>query len=147
MSYRIPRRKKWLLTDKFLTTFKNELDRIFKVHELDESPNYWNFYNHLEGTGGFYEALRIASEKYNVKRAIYEYARNMPWYDSDTFDLELVVILCKRGVIDEGDLEKINKEYDEYINGMEKAGEIRWVNKITYHKGYYVTKRDWEHVD
>lgn len=147
--YKIPKRKKWLLTDKFLTTFKKELDNTFKVYEGEKNPTYWNTYNWLEGSSGFYEALKNASEKHNVKKAIYEYARKMHYYDSDSFDAELTTLMYEKGVIEEGNLEFINENYgvsEETLIEMEQNGEIEWVEEITHFNGYYITRKDWQYV-
>lgn len=131
------------MTDEFLTTFKNELDKIFDTGNKEESPNYWNTYTHVEGTAGFYKALRIASKVHNVTKAIYEYACKMGWEDSDSFDAQLIELMRDRGIIEEGDINKINEEHTMYLKELEEEGTIKWVDKVTYHKGYYVTVRDW----
>lgn len=103
LHYKIPNRKKWLLTDDFLRTFKQELDTIFNIIEEDKAT-YWNRYNYLESTGGFYEALKTATKKHNIKKAIYDYACKLPWYDSDVFDDDILILMHQKGIIEEGDL-------------------------------------------
>jgi hypothetical protein len=102
-NYKIPNRKKWLLTNEFLTTFRDELDIIFKTNKNGYTPTYWNLYAHITGTGGFYNALKMASEKHNVVNAIYRYACKLPWCHSGTFDDEILVLMYERGIIEEGD--------------------------------------------
>lgn len=72
--YKLPNRKKWLLTDAFLQDFKEELDKINNIKPEDK-VTYWKTYAWLEHTVGFYGALKVASEKHNVTKAIYEYAK------------------------------------------------------------------------
>ncbi|MGN5650964.1 hypothetical protein [Bacillus sp. Brlt_9] len=147
-SYKIPNKKKWLLTDAFLQTFKEELDKVFEVNEKETSPTYWNTYNHLESTSGFYKALKIASEKHNIKKAIYEYAARLPCYDSDVFDGELTILMYERNIISEGNIEEIESDYtDEDLQQLEQSGEIKWTETIRRYKNYSVKKKDWHFVD
>lgn len=148
LEYKLPNSKKWLLTEAFLTTFKEELDRIFNVDEKFEKPTYWNTYNWLEGTGGFYSALKITSEKYNVTKAIYDYARNMPWYHSDLFDSYLTVMMYERGIINEGDIDEIYvyEETEEELAKMEKNGEIEWTEDVKRYNDGFVVKREWKYT-
>ncbi|MCM3387260.1 hypothetical protein M3649_03825 [Ureibacillus chungkukjangi] len=146
-NYKLPNSKKWLINEEFLKTFKEELDRIFKIYEKEENPTYWNTYAWLESTGGFYEALKIASEKHNVKKAIYEYACKLPWYKSDIFDSKLTELMYENKIIEEGSVDG-REEYPtlEQLKEWEKNGEIKWTEEITHYKGYYVTKKDWEFI-
>jgi hypothetical protein len=152
-NYKIPNRKKWLLTDAFLTTFKEELDRVFEVYEKlktynkEGNPTYWNTYNYLESTYGFYKALKIASEKHNVKKAIYEYANQMPWYHSDVFDGQLTVMMYRKNIIEEGSIDEDPYITTEELIEMEKRGEIEWIEEVSHYKDYYVTRRDWRFVE
>ena len=144
--YRLPNKKKWLLTKEFLTTFKEELDKVFGI-KGEENPTYWNTYAGLDGTSGFYTALEVASEKHNVKKAIYEYASKMPWYLADQFDSELTIMMYQKGVIEEGSVEETDTSFsEEELYKKEKNGEIRWIEEVEYFNGYYVTRREWEFV-
>ena len=144
-NYKMPNRKKWLLTDEFLKTFKSEMDVIFK---LDDGATMWNSYLHLTSTGGFYEALKTACEKHNITKAIYEYACKLPWYHSDIFDDELVEIMVERGIIPEGSLDCIyDDEYADDLHQLELEGKIRWVESIIKYDSYSVHKKDWEFVE
>ncbi|MED2737088.1 hypothetical protein [Bacillus toyonensis] len=148
LTYKIPNKKKWLLTDAFLHTFKEELDKVFEVNEKDFSPTYWNTYNYLESTSGFYKALKIASEKHNVQKAIYEYAVRLPWYDSDMFDGELTILMYERNIITEGSIEDIGPDYTgKELEQMEQSGEIKWTETIRRYKNYCVKTKDWHFVD
>lgn len=143
-NYRLPNKKKWLLTDEFLITFKEELDKIFKP---DDNATYWNHYSWLDSTSGFYDALKITSEKYNVKKAIYEYACKLPWYDSDFFDSELTEMMYKKGIIEEGKPDEINNDYTaDQLKKMEHEGKIEWVEETKFYNGYHVTKREWRYL-
>lgn len=144
--YKIPKRKKWLFTDEFLQSFKDEIDLIYK---LDETATMWNTYLHITSTTGFYKALEIASRKHNITKAIYEYACKLPWYNSDVFDGELVEIMVQRKIISEGSLDDYIDE-DEYINGLhrlEAEGKIRWIENVVKYDSYSVRKKDWEFTD
>lgn len=141
--YKIPNRKKWLLTNEFLTTFRYELNRIFKADENNYTPTYWNLYTHLTGTGGFYDALKIACEKHNIIKAIYKYACRLPWYNSDTFDDKLLVLMYEKGIIEEGD--DIWIGYD--LKDMEVKGEIEWYEEYEKYNDYTVIRRDWRFVE
>lgn len=142
--YKIPNRKKWLLTDEFLTTFRDELDRIFEIKEKKYIATYWNLYTHLGSTTGFYDALKIACEKHNVTKAIYEYACKLPYYDSDWFDDELLVLMYQKGIIEEGDDSYDNEE--DYLKRLEENGEIEWYEERIKYKDYTVIKKDWRFI-
>ncbi|WP_042348776.1 hypothetical protein [Bacillus massiliigorillae] len=96
----------------------------------------------------FYEALKIGSEKHNVKKAIYEYAHKMPWYLADYFDSELTILMYKKGIIEEGSFDETEPDYtEEDLAKWEKNGEIRWVEEVKHFNGYFVTRRVWEVVE
>ena len=51
------------MTKEFLQTFKQELDNVFNKeddYQSLEKRNYWNTYQYMEGTCGFYEALKLS---------------------------------------------------------------------------------------
>lgn len=139
--YKIPNKKKWLLTDEFLTTFRDELDRIFKIKEKNYIATYWNLYTHLGSTCGFYDALKIACAKHNITKAIYEYACKLPYYYSDWFDDEILVLMYQKGIIDEGDDSYDNEE--DYLKRLEENGEIEWYEERIKYKDYTVIKKNW----
>lgn len=146
-TYKMPNRKKWLLTPAFLEDFRAELDKIYPPPE-NKKANYWNHYVGQESTGGFYQALSITSKKHNVTKAIYEYALDLPWYESDLFDYQLVILMIERGAIEEGDIEEYGGvELEEHILDLINTGEARWTYEIEKYDGYTVTKRDWEFVE
>lgn len=106
--FELPKRKKALLTKSFLEDFKNELIKLDKEYNKKrgfdfikdyEKESYMSFYGEVEGTCLFYNALENVCKKHNLTKAIYEYARNMPWYDSDCFDDDLVKEMVTKGVI------------------------------------------------
>mgnify|MGYP000857330677 CR=1 FL=1 len=142
--YKIPNRKKWLLTDEFLITFRDELNRIFKTYEDNYVPTYWNLYANLTGTGGFYDALKIAARKHNVTNAIYKYACKLPWYNLDVFDDELLLLMCQRGIIEEGYDAWVDEECD--LKELELKGEIEWYEEKEKHKDYTVVRKNWRFV-
>lgn len=142
--YKIPKRKKNLMTKEFLQTFKDEIDNVFSGENYPEvkQRNYWNFYFNLENTGGFYEALKLACKKYNLVKAIYMYACKMPWHDSDLFDDELVSLMIKHGIIEEGKIEDYGEEYD-YENDKDfelVITEEKLKDCTIIHKDWILTK-------
>lgn len=139
--YKLPKRKKNLMTKEFLQTFKQELDNVFNKeddYQPLEKRNYWNTYQYMEGTGGFYKALKTACAKHNLTKAIYEYVCKMPWYDSDTFDSELTLLMVERGIIEEGSVEEIYDDYD-----YENDSDFELVTTKTKLKDCTVIHTDW----
>lgn len=128
-------KKKWLLNEAFLTTLKEEIETVFSNHLDGEESNYLNCYVHISGTGGFYTALKNASEKHNVTKAIYLYACRLPWYDSDIFDDLVLLRMVELGVSEYGD-ETLYK--DEFLKSYSKEG-IDYVYVPKKHKGGYIT--------
>lgn len=138
---KLSKRKRKLLTKEFLQTFKEELIKIYKPHYPDidfEKETYYGFYGQEEGTNGFYQALENACNKHNLTKAIYEYACNLPWYDSDIFDELLVLEMVKKGVVGEGDI-----EYDEEMD--ESKVLTRKYKEVAHYKGYDVIKYGYWH--
>ena len=88
------------ITDDFLITFKDELDKIFS-DKKPSKPTYWNFYQWFDSTGGFYSALKSTCELYNFME-LYNYLQDLEWHDSDILDSSLTEMLYKRGIIKEG---------------------------------------------
>lgn len=144
--YKIPNRKKWLLTDDFLTTFKNELDAVFEKSGC--TTTYWNTYTHLTDTHGFYEALKVACNKHNITKAIYEYACKLPWYSSDLFNDEILVLMYQKGIIEEGNpsCNEIYGELEDRLKQLEEDGEIEWYEERTEYKGYTIINKHWRYV-
>ena len=106
----LPNRKRKLLTKEFLQTFKEEIIKIDSESNIKhnrpsvdyEKETYLDFYGNIESTGLFYGALEIACQKHNLTKAIYEYAKNLPWYNSDWFDDDLILEMVTKGVIEKG---------------------------------------------
>ena len=123
------------ITDEFLTTFKDELD---KVSCKPEHSTYWNYYQFLDGTGGFYKALEESCEIHNLDD-LYWYLDKLPYYKSDKLDSSLTEMLYKRRIIKKG---TIGELYGMYPNPF-----VRFKYKIylyayyTLHKIKLVMKR------
>ena len=137
----LPNRKKKLLTKEFLTDFRNEI--IERHKETDKNKGnteyidysketYWSLYEQIEGTFLFYDALESVCKKHNITKAIYEYAKNMPWFDSDCFDHDLVLEMVAKGVI-QYDNEQLTEP--DYYNDLK--AKCKLVKKF---KGYNVVK-------
>lgn len=142
----LPNRKKKLLTKEFLTDFRDEIIRLdregrkkYNEEERDYSKeDYMTFYGRIESTMLFYKALKNACKKHNLTKAIYEYADNMAWYDSDYFDGDLMMEMVHKGVI------KYDTGYwDELLKNECKIYKEVFPNKyklIEKYKGYNVVK-------
>jgi AAA15 family ATPase/GTPase len=149
-TYKIPNRKKKLLTKEFLQTFKNELDKVF--HEDDNEAdlskrNYINAYQHIESTSGFEKALQIACEKHNLTKAIYDYQNKLQWYDSDLFDGELMDIMLEKSIIEEGSPSESWYDYTEREIDWTNNGDIQWYKSIIQYKGYNIMEYDYIWID
>ncbi|AIF68422.1 hypothetical protein GZ22_18530 (plasmid) [Terribacillus saccharophilus] len=140
--YKVPNRKKWLLTDDFLLTLKNEIAKATK-DDLD-GKNYWNYYAHIEGRVIFDGALKEASKKHNVLKAIYEYTHSIDWYKSETFEGYIFERMMERNIIEEGDAAEYTSMYDESMEELEKNGEIQVTEEVRHHNGYSVKVNNWE---
>lgn len=139
--YRIPNRKKGLVTESFLIDLKLELDRMFHSEGLNTPPNYYNFYSYFPSTVGFQETLKIVSKKHNIQRAIYDYACNLPWDKSDNFENELLEMMLERKIIEKGDPEKT---FHEEFEAIENQGAITTHTVIRRHKGYNAIETAWD---
>lgn len=136
--YNLPKRKRYLMTKQFLETFKHEIDVIFKN---DKDSTYWGYYGHLEGTGGFYEALKITCEKHNLTNAIFRYACSMPWYQSDLFDGEVTFLMVEREVISMGGVSEMDYGMDDSLYEDDNTFELEVT--VVKHKGYNVINKGW----
>lgn len=139
---KLPNRKKAILTNEFLTTFKDELINVFSKNGDDRDlskETYWSFYAYIEECCGFDEALKIACKKHNLTKAIYEYGRRMQWYEYDVFTSDLTRLMIEKGLIEEGEIDDIDCEkiYKNDI-GMTKNFKI-----LREFKGYNVVEYDW----
>lgn len=137
----LPNRKKKLLTVEFLEDFKNQIILIDKKRNKDRDLNYevdydkksyLGFYGYISGSYLFYQALEIACKKHNLTKAIYEYALNMPWYDSDYFEDHLLLEMVHKGVIKYDDNNDKLECYDEDMSLKYKV--------VTEYKGYNVVE-------
>jgi hypothetical protein len=137
----LPNRKRNLLTKEFLQTFKEELITIFFKNGKGDNSNidyenktYYGFYGNVTSSYVFYEALKIACQKHNISKAIYEYAKKMPWYDSDYFNDDLVLEMVNKGVIKKD-------RPEDYISDYNEENFCKATYKIVgQHKGYSVIK-------
>lgn len=138
--FKLPNRKKKLLTKEFLSDFRDEIIRRSeesdkkKGIDIDYSKeSYISFYSQIESTYLFYNALEEVCKKHNLTKAIYEYAKNMPWFDSDCFDDDLVLEMVDKGII-----EYDNDYTENYFNEEEELkSEYKLIQKYT---GYNVVK-------
>ena len=88
------------ITDEFLITFRDELNKL----SCEQNPRhltYWNYYQFLESTGGFYSALETSCSIHNLDD-LYWYLDKLPWYKSDRLDGKLTEMLYERRIIEKG---------------------------------------------
>lgn len=137
----LPNRKRKLLTVEFLEDFKNEIILIYRESKKNEILNsginynektYLGFYGYIQGSYLFYKALEIACKKHNITKAIYEYAVNMPWYDSDCFEDHMLLEMVHKGVIK---YDSDSDELEDYNDELPLKYKI-----VTEYKGYNVVK-------
>jgi len=99
-SYKIPNRIKALMSDQFLKDFKLELHKIFPI---SDDATYWSDYSHVATTFGWNQAFNKACEKHGSNGVgLQRYYNKLPWYDSDLFDDEMLLIMVKKRLIKEG---------------------------------------------
>lgn len=103
---KLPNRKKQLITKEFCEDLRDNLIKLAiendktRGYYIDYSNEcYMGFYSSILGTSLFYEALKETCIKHNVVKAIYEYANNMEWYDSDCFENDIALRMVELGVI------------------------------------------------
>lgn len=137
---KLPNRKKKLLTNEFLITFKDELIKVFsKEYEDLTKETYWSFYAYIEECCGFDEALKIACKKHNLTKAIYEYGGRMQWYEYDVFTGDLTRLMLEKGIIEEGKIDDIDCE-KIYKNDIGITKNFKILREF---KGYNVVEYDW----
>lgn len=150
-SYKIPNRKKKLLTKAFLEDFIQVIDKCLSkktgIEALSERT-YNNAYLYMVGSGNVQTAIEITSKKHNVRKAIAEYHSSLPWYDSDMFEDELFHLAIDKGIIEMGVPDEDSFEYaeDELLK-LEKEGLITTGVEITEYKGYRVVEKTWAYTD
>lgn len=134
--YKIPNRKKKLLTKEFLLCLKEEID-LRTISNLEVTTTYWGFYLHIAGSDEFIKALQVTCEKFNVKKGIFDYAINLLEEEFELFIEELVLLMVDKGVILEGNIydgiPDYNNDSDLFINYEE----------IKEYKGYNVINNTW----
>ena len=137
--YKIPNRKKKLITNEFLRTLREEIDI-----NIDESvvniKTYWGLYLHVELTNEFKEALRETCKKHNVESSIYKYYLKLSDSELEYFEDSLVILMIDNGIIEEGNVYDGIPDYDS-----EELESFEYVNKVTEHnnKGYKVITSEW----
>lgn len=144
-AYKLPNRKRKLITKEFLQDLKNEIDNLdaesrkkrkstYTIDYLKES--YCGFYDEISSTYLFYDALKNTCIKHNLTKAIYKYSKNLPWYYSDVFNDCLFILMVEEGII------PFETKEDEELCECEIEHYVKY--KLIYHyKGYDVVKYDW----
>ena len=132
----ISKRKRALLTDEFLKTFKSEIESIFDSSHFSYETKLATLYTSIGNTYGFNVALQKACIKHNIVKAIYEYGESLEWYDSDNFYSDLAELMLNRGVISKGD-----HTTNEIPKGLEN--NVKRYKLVKRYKDYSVIKYDW----
>lgn len=132
--YKIPNRKKKLLTTEFLFSLKNEID-LRTNNKCDKIRTYWGFYLHISGRKEFIDSLKVTCKKHNILKAIYVYAINLSEEQLELFIEELVILMVDRGVIVEGNIydgiPNYDNEDEEYFVNCEEVKEYKGYNVIS----------------
>lgn len=152
----LPNRKRKLLTVEFLEDFKNEILIIDRESKKDEGlsneanydeKTYLNFYGHIDGSYLFYKALEVACKKHNITKAIYEYAVDMPWYDSDCFEDHILLEMVHKGVIKyDNDTDESDDYEDELPLKYKIVTEYKGYNVVEYGSWFEESKGDLENI-
>lgn len=154
--FKLPNRKKKLLTKEFLLDFKNEIINMHKETDrqrgctdyLDyEQESYLSFYAQIESTVLFYNALEKACKKHNLTKAIYEYAKNMPWFDSDCFDDDLVLQMVDKGIIRYDNDQLTEPDYYKDLQSTYKlVKKCKGYNVVTYDSWFSDSREELEEI-
>ena len=136
--YKIPNRKKKLLSKAFLNTFKLELDKKCKLG-IDEVETYFGHYLHIEGTKGYYAALLKACKEYNIKKAIFDYVMELSKDKADKFNDKLIMLMVSKGIIKEGNVFDGIPDYK-----VCNSNDFLHVENVEKHKGYNVICSEWK---
>lgn len=99
----IPSTKLLFFTNDFLKDLKKEMDHIFPK-DAEEKINYWSHYNWLEGTVGFYKALKKTCQKFDCEEEIHDWLKSLEWDEGDIMEDEIIKLMVSRGIIEEGDV-------------------------------------------
>lgn len=125
LKYKIPNRKKQLITYEFLKYLKLEHDKEFIIDE-DNEESYYGWYSWFIGTKKFDEILEKSSKKFNIYNAIYMYAKSLSLDEYYDFLESIVYMMVQMNIIEEG-----SKDCDMFSGS-------RILVKKTY-KGYTVS--------
>lgn len=128
--------------------FKQEIINVFSKNDISHgkepydysNETYMGLFGQLEGTSGFYTALRVACEKHNLLKTIYGYLNNMPWYDSDLAEDNIVLEMVNKGIIaydkdeDYQEMDDISAEYQIKVKRIYKRKGYNEVRYDTWFK-------------
>ena len=144
--FKLPNRKKKLLTKEFLMDFRNDLinmqneydNKNGNITDWDKDGSYYGFFGEVASTYMFYDSLLRVCKKHNLVSAIYNYAKKLPWYDSDTFDDDLVLEMVNKGVIPL----KTGKEFEYDENYDISDFDCKKYKLVKHYKGYCCIEYD-----
>ena len=109
IEYAMPENIISLITYDFLKEFRNQLFRIHEHYSLETFADFGIPIN--TSTSGWYAALGKTC-LLTHKEEVFDYWRELPWYDSDIFDGELAKMLVDRKLILGDSAEIIGKQLD-----------------------------------
>lgn len=93
------------ITDEFLISLKNELDNNLKDESIiPDNPTYWNYYQWFDHSEAFKTALQTTCYLHNLND-FYDYIRSLNYDKQDLLEEEIVELLYKRGIIEEGNID------------------------------------------
>lgn len=96
VEYAMPENIRNLITYDFLKEFRNQLFRIHEHYSLETFADFGIPIN--TSTSGWYAALGKTC-LLTHKEEVFDYWRELPWYDSDIFDGELAEMLIDNKLI------------------------------------------------
>lgn len=112
---------KSLITNDFLTTFKEKMDELGAFHKPDV-PTYWNFYQQFDGTALIREVL-IESCKICNTMEICDFLFELGWHDYYILEARFSEMLYENEIIDEGNWNDVydyhNDAYDCHDDHVE----------------------------
>ena len=135
--YKLPNRKKKLITDDFLITFKKEIDKKINA-DYNVENTYWGMYFHIENSKEVHEAFKVSCIKHNILHALYNYSESLKCDDLEIFNDIIFSIMIDRNIIIEGNI------YDGIPDYKDNDMEIfELIEKVKKYKGYNVKIIEW----
>lgn len=103
LRYKIPNRKRKLITYEFLLLLKKEHDITFYIDE-DKNPTYLEWYSWFVDTKSFEKIFENVTKEFNVYTSIYKYAASMNEFERFKFFEEIMMMMVDYSIIDYGEI-------------------------------------------